>query len=384
MKIAIIQPRASYYIAGSEKVSFKHAEHLAVQGVEVVYYTSNTPKDERSSFLFDEFKSKKINNVQIKCFDLLKKESDFYKSETSDRHDNWLIESLAFNQEILCEIKRDRPDIIFSYYLPDSILKPLDILNVIYLSGYPKNRVPIYKSFLKFVDSSISISNVVASVWSEETSRESERHILSTGVDMPEEYTTSVTKKSKIDLVFAGRLVERKGIITLIESVKNSKYLDDIHLWILGDGELAQDLKRKIRNSKLTSNVTFTGNVVNPYDYFLMSDICVFPSHYGDGLMGVVLESMACGKPVITTRNNGNEDIIVSGQNGILIEAEKGKELTFAIDDLCREKNKRHEIGIAAKKTILENYSWEKHTNKLINIFKEELLKYNKTHKELR
>jgi glycosyltransferase involved in cell wall biosynthesis len=181
-----------------------------------------------------------------------------------------------------------------------------------------------------------------------------------------------IQPKAKYNLVFAGRLIERKGIMTLIDAFKRvAAEHNNIHLWILGDGELKEVMQEKILHFGMTEKVSMLGLVNNPYDYFAMADICVFPSHQGDGLMGTVLESMAAGKPVITTTNNGNEDVIENGKNGILIKPNDVQDLKQAITDVITNADKRKLLGENAEKFIAEHVAWQKNTEKLSEILTE-------------
>ena len=91
--------------------------------------------------------------------------------------------------------------------------------------------------------------------------------------------------------------------------------------------------------------------------------------------MGTVLESMAAGKPVITTVDNGNEDVIVDGENGILIKPEDIEAIINAIKDLIADDSKRKIIGEKAQKFIAENIAWEKNCKKLADILQEIILR---------
>lgn len=371
MKIAIIQPRTPYHVAGSEKVSLKHAEFLSKLGHQVDYYTS-IPKNKDETFLFKEFIIKNLPDINILRFNISKSIPNLYEIEPDAKHIRWVTESIAFNEKIYDELKKNKPDIILSYYLPDSIFKPSGIPNVIYLSGYPSQPIPWYKSFIKFADATISISSNVADKWADEIKEVKLNYILGTGVDYPLPVLNKIEPKAKYNLVYAGRLMERKGVLTLLEAYKKiSDKNNDIHLWILGDGELKQIMEEKIREYNLQNKITMTGLVNNPYDYFAMADICIFPSHKGDGLMGTVLESMAAGKPVVTTTNNGNEDVIINGDNGLLLEPENVEELTNAIKDILANEQKRMTMGKKAQNFIEENVTWEKNIKKLADIFTE-------------
>ncbi len=371
MRIAIVQPRTPYHVAGSEKVSLKHAEYLSRLGHTIDFYTS-IPTGLEETFLFKEFIAKDLENVNMLRFDISNSVLGLYEQKPDTDHVRWVTESIAFDEKIFEAISQNKPDVILSYYLPDSLFKPTGVPNVLYLSGYPSKPVPWYKSFIKFCSATISISSIVSEKWSEYLTDTHLKYFLGTGVDYPLVTRDIIQPKAKYNLVFAGRLIERKGILTLIEAFNEvSAEHNDIHLWILGDGELRQEVEEKITKSGIGEKVSMMGLVDNPYDYFAMADICIFPSHQGDGLMGTVLESMAAGKPVVTTINNGNEDVIENGKNGILIKPNDVPDLKQAITDLIANDDKRKLLGENAEKFIAEHVAWEKNTKKLSDILTE-------------
>jgi glycosyltransferase involved in cell wall biosynthesis len=371
MRIAIIQPRTPYHVAGSEKVSLKHAEHLSRLGHTIDFYTSK-PTGLEETFLFKEFKKKGLNSVNMLRFDISKSVPGLYEQKPDTDHVRWITESIAFNEKIFEAISKNKPDVILSYYLPDSIFKPTGVPNVLYLSGYPSKPIPWHKAFIKFCSATISISSIVSKKWSEYLNDTSLTYSLGTGVDYPLVIREKIQPKAKYNLVFAGRLIERKGILTLVDAFNEiTTEYNNIHLWILGDGELRQNVEEKIAKSDIGEKVSMLGLVDNPYDYFAMADICIFPSHQGDGLMGTVLESMAAGKPVITTINNGNEDVIENGKNGILINPDDIPSLKRAITNLIDDADMRKKLGENAERFIAENVAWEENIKKLSDILKD-------------
>lgn len=377
MKIAIIQPRTSYYVAGSEKVSLKHAEYLSKLGHTVDFYTS-APKGYEETFLFKEFIKKGIKNVNILRFDISNSVPGLYEQKPDADHIRWITESLAFDENIYETIKANNPDIILSYYLPDSLFKPVDIPNVVYLSGHSSKPVPWYKALIKSCDATISISSIVTEKWSEYLRDVPLKYSLGTGVDYPLVIKEKIKPKAKHNLVFAGRLFERKGVMTLLDAFEQIlKTENDVHLWILGEGDLSEVIRKKFFDQGIESNVSMVGLVQNPYDYFNMADICIFPSHQGDGLMGTVLESMAMGKPVIATTNNGNEDVIANNVNGILVEPENPNLIASTVLTLLQNEDMRLNLGKNAKDFIANNVTWEKNAEKLSKILEEIVQKVN-------
>lgn len=369
MKIAIIQPRTSYFLSGSEKISIKHCQYLAKLGYEIDLYTSDFVGIKETE-LFKDFLDNKPNNVNVFKYDVSELEPGIYNVEPDREHNRWKKESIVFSKIISQDLNENKPDIVFSYYLPDSLYKPEGVPNVVYLAGTPSSPVPEYKEYIKGCKT-IAISSTVADNWSEMIKGFKSDYVLGTGVDYPISFN-AVEARYENNIVFAGRLIERKGVMTLLDAFNQALFdIKDTHLWILGDGELKNYIQQKIIDLNLVGKVTITGLVNNPYDYFSMATVCVFPSHNGDGLMGTVLESMAIGNAIIATTNNGNEDVIENGKNGILIEPKNTKNLSEAIVRVIKNKDLQIKLGTNAQKFIEENVAWDKNIVKLSKIFEE-------------
>lgn len=376
MKIGIIQPRVSYYPGGGEKTQLEYSKHLASAGNNVVIYTLQTPND-KVSYFYKKLIDEHIDNLEVKEFKVPSKYQFIFDQEPGEDRNRWDSESLLFNQLIFNTLEIDKPDIVISCYILDGIFRPTSIPGILHLSGYPVDKLEIRKSFLRFFDATISISNNVKDKWSEYLNEGKNNYVLNKGVDK-DVGTGRIDSSYKYNLVFAGRLIERKGVTTLVESMKNLvlKY-SNLHLWILGNGPQIEQLSNLIKINQLEKNIDLVGQTDNVYDYYRMADICVFPSYEKEGLMGVVMESMSVGKPVITTTNNGNEDIIKNGKTGMLIEPRNEKQLTQSIDILLSSSDLRLTIGNNAKEYISKNHTWSIATNKLLKILKSEIKRKN-------
>lgn len=107
-----------------------------------------------------------------------------------------------------------------------------------------------------------------------------------------------------IRFVACGRLVPQKGFDRLIKTLAATPPLDDWHLTILGEGTQRPELENLIVAGGLSDRIALPGLQANPYGYFASADCFFLPSRY-EGLPNVVLESLACGTPVIATRESG-------------------------------------------------------------------------------
>lgn len=166
-------------------------------------------------------------------------------------------------------------------------------------------------------------------------------------------------ESSEIRIVAIGNLIPTKGFQYLIEGLKLivEKY-QNCRLYILGQGPEKERLARQVEQLYLKEYVVFVG--YKPYDavkkYLQSADIFILPSYY-EALGCVYLEAMACGVATIGVRTQGIDEIIVNGENGLLVEPKDAKSITEQLIYLISNKEKRKELGLAGRKTA-EKFSW--------------------------
>jgi glycosyltransferase involved in cell wall biosynthesis len=136
-------------------------------------------------------------------------------------------------------------------------------------------------------------------------------------------------------ILYVGKLNEKKGVTYLLKAFHSvAQGQPDCHLVIVGTGLLESALKRETKRLGLEARVTFAGQQGKEAvkNYFHMADLVVVPSIIDstgetEGLPVVLLEALACGKPVVATRVAGATDVIFDGHNGFLAKPEDGKNL---------------------------------------------------------
>ncbi len=375
MKIAIIQPRASYYIGGTEKVCLKHVEFLLKFGNEVVFYTIKPPQNYQYSIIYKEFKdsSGEDKNLKILEFEIPKNQEYIFGEYPGQNQNRWDSESILFSNLIFSNLQKNKVDIILTYYIVDSIFKPLNIPTAVYLGGFPRTEIEIYGAFLNFIDTVIYNSENVKNAWQKQISKSSvkQEFILGKAVNFieKEKLNNPFPKDEYLNIVFAGRLIERKGVHKIIELIpKLLKNNLKVKLWILGDGPEKSNLNDLVEKLNLSKNVVFEGFVNNIYDYYYFSDLVILPSLYGEGLMGTVAEAMICGATIVTTKGVGNEEIICNNENGFLYEPEDYIELFKITVNLLENKDKRKSVGREAQEYAVKNFDWEKVVRKINDI----------------
>ncbi len=155
-------------------------------------------------------------------------------------------------------------------------------------------------------------------------------------------------------LIFtAGRLHENKGFDVLIKAVAR---LDDVCLWLAGEGPLKDDLQKLVTDLNLGSRVKFLGWREDINALLASADLFVCPSRH-EPLGNVVLEAWAQNTPIIATAAQGPKQLIDDGENGLLVPIDDYSLLAEKISCLIKNKNLREKIIGNAKKKYQDEFS---------------------------
>ena len=183
-------------------------------------------------------------------------------------------------------------------------------------------------------------------------------------------------KKFGFDIVpeklvsFVGKFTDFKGIDILIKAARKiTDEIPNVVFALAGDGQLMPDMKKLKKELKL-DNVYFLGHQtqVDVASLYNAADVSIVPSRIEPfGL--VAIEALACGTPVVATRAGGLPDF-VNNEVGQLVEMENPEALADAIIEEIRNNTKQTK-GKYAAKYALDNYSWNKTLQKVIEIYKE-------------
>jgi glycosyltransferase involved in cell wall biosynthesis len=173
-----------------------------------------------------------------------------------------------------------------------------------------------------------------------------------------------------------GRLIELKGHKYLIEAFRSLTEDPLPRLVIGGDGPLRNELELCVKEYNLSDRVTFLGHVpthLTPF-YYSMADIYVQPSIIDndgntEGLGVTLVEAMACETPCIGSDVGGIPDIIVDGQNGLLVTPADPVQLANKISILLKNNDLRLQMGKQARDFVKENYSWQAKAEELAEIY---------------
>jgi glycosyltransferase involved in cell wall biosynthesis len=154
-------------------------------------------------------------------------------------------------------------------------------------------------------------------------------------------------------LISVGNLIELKGHHVGIQALTA---LPDVDLIIAGEGKEERTLKKLASSLGLAERVRFLGHVSQEdlRDYYGAADVLILASSR-EGIANVLLESMACGTPVIATRVGGLPEIITTPEAGVLMRNRTPEALVQAVRALFA-----HYPDRSATRRFVEQFSWKR------------------------
>lgn len=162
-------------------------------------------------------------------------------------------------------------------------------------------------------------------------------------------------------LVSVGRLVEKKGFGDLLHGL--ARVQRDFLLRIYGDGPLHDELVQLRDQLGLADRVDFMGGrdsdeilaALTTADAFVLTPTTTQDGDR-DGIPNVLVESMACGLPVVTTTAGGITELVRHDVNGLLCEPEDVAGIARSIATVVGDAELRHRLGAAGRRTVEADY----------------------------
>ena len=341
----------------------------------------------------------------------LKSEFDIHHLDISDHRDLNNLSKLDFTNVKIAlmsilnlskMIKSIKPDLIYipvsSNYLPylrdglfmltSSLYSNASIVIHLHEGNYfrenfYKNSFFIFKYFINF-----SLGKVdTAIVYSESLKSNFEGLVKNVtafpnGLDVKPESVNlfdNVSDSEKPFITFLGNLFESKGVLDVLTSSVSilKKYGNAVFNfageWIESEKETKLKADKIITENNLMKNIKFHGvlNGAEREKLILNSDFIVFPTRYPyEGCPLVIIEAMAYGKPVISSKDTGAiPDMVDDGITGILIEKNNVAEITDAMMTLIESQELREKMGKAGRVKYENSFTFEKNIDNIINTF---------------
>lgn len=369
MKIAIHQPRVSYYVGGDELVSLEQATRIC-KNHDVAIVTTKVQENE----IFGKFQ---INYPQVKIarFELpiqLKRRKPYANRSFYE----WTLESLFFGEKTFSYYSRENFDLIVTHFVVDSLFIPKRNKNILHLHGVPPFKrgfeKELYRESLKKPIAFVAVADYVKRGWKNffPFLKEKPIYVITNGVDT-ERFKPKDVKK-KYDVLYVGRLIKTKGVKTLIDAVKEiKKEKEDLKVIIAGEGPEKKSLESYIKEQKLEKNIKLTSYIKENKlpTLYNESKLFVAPSYAREGILGTLLEAMSCGIASIAANCCGLVEAVSNNEDGKLFEPKNSKDLAEKILFLFYNEKERKKLGKKAREKIIKKFDCKNKIEELISIY---------------
>ena len=217
---------------------------------------------------------------------------------------------------------------------------------------------------------------------------ESKLHIVRCAIDTGQ-YSFRFLERSEgpLNIVSVARLVEKKGIIYLIEALDELRRGGvEFRCRIVGDGPLYEELAHAVSSRGLEEEVELTGSLQQEeiQDMLREAHVFVLPCIVDsqgdqDGIPVALMEAMALGVPVISTPVSGIPELIESESSGLLVQPKDSLGLAEAIARMDRDDQLRAHLAEGARSKIESEFDLSHNVEKLYQLITDALNRFPET-----
>ncbi|MFC1497789.1 glycosyltransferase family 4 protein [Verrucomicrobiota bacterium] len=244
--------------------------------------------------------------------------------------------------------------------------------------------IAIRNMFYRKADRFLSISSPIYKEYRKCGIEEEKIKTISNGIDVqcfkPVNEAKRGLLREKLQLpekrifAYSGKLNAGKGLEMLLEVWRRiTEEFKDVHLLLIGGGSehflsCEESLRVYVKSHELTEKVTFTGYVVNVWEFLQASDYFVFPSEK-EACPLAPIEAMACGLASIVTDVGGLSEVVTNGENGLIIKSKDEKAL---YDKMCFLLNNHEQAVRMAEKgreTVVSRWAIEEIAQQHLEMF---------------
>lgn len=198
-------------------------------------------------------------------------------------------------------------------------------------------------------------------------------HVIPWSIDC-EAFTpaTEPRRPGPVRVLFVGELRELKGLRLILDVMRNPPS-DDITFLVAGRGPFQNDIERLQREGRPVEYLGFVGDRAKLADLMRACDMLILPSirigNQEEKFGMVLVEAMACAKPVIASDCLGPRRIIESGRTGLLIPQNDAGALREAIGRLAADPELRARLGAEGRRAAVERYDKKRAAEQWMQVF---------------
>lgn len=160
-----------------------------------------------------------------------------------------------------------------------------------------------------------------------------------------------------------------KGVPTLVRALGRLRQEGVPAKVVVVGGKRTKAMRSLARRHGVESAATFVGAVDDPRDFYAAADVYVQPTNY-DPCSLVVLEALACGLPVITTKFNGASELMTAGEHGFVLDDPADDEGLAELMRLTLNSQSRSAMSNAARQLALR-HTFEQNVQQIVAVYEE-------------
>jgi glycosyltransferase involved in cell wall biosynthesis len=244
--------------------------------------------------------------------------------------------------------------------------------------GHPLvGRTYLKKNFAKYVAISQKVAEIIEAELGE---MQGKLRIIPNGVELKrlQKDQTTQPREDVKTLIAIGRLAAAKDYFNLLQAfrllgkklIARGKLIPQ--LWIVGEGELRQEIEREIREYELGEFVRLLGLRNDIPDLLEKADIYVMASEW-EGLSIALIEALAAGLPIVATDAGSNDEVVVSEESGLIVPKKDPVALAKGILRLMEDYDLRSRFSQNARERAKE-FSIERCAEKHIAMYEDVIL----------
>ncbi len=197
--------------------------------------------------------------------------------------------------------------------------------------------------------------------------------VIHNGID-PDWFTPPPARENgagPLHVLYIGRMVPVKGQAVLLEAIDQLRRAGlDIQATMIGEGVRREALARVVRDRRLEHVVELPGAVGQDTlrHYYEKADIFALPS-FAEGIPGVLMEAMAMGLPVVSTRIAGIPELVDDGHSGFIVPPGRVDALANALHRLAADVKLRRIMGERGRAKVVAEFSIEPSARQMKEMF---------------
>ena len=289
-----------------------------------------------------------------------------------ERHGKNPLRELALLSMYKKHIREIKPDIVFTYTIKPNVyggmacaaLKVPYVANITGLGPALENPGMLQKITVPLCRYGLRKAQKVFFQNSENQNFMLKRKVVKgnydlipgSGVNLEQYQVLDYPNGDTVDFVFIARIIKEKGIDQYLDAAKyiREKYP---HTRFHVCGSCGAEYEGILKELNDNGTVIYHGRISDISGMHSVSQCTIHPTYYPEGMSNVLLESCACGRPIITTNRPGCREIVDDGINGFVVNQKDSQDLIEKVEKfLALSLEERRNMGLAGRAKVEKQF----------------------------